>query len=123
METLIDFAERLKKDVPCPFYFHLRESGGIALTKYKSTNEKQMGLFAAVHDRSRTVDFKIVAKEWLADDWCKTVAKDRRSNLFGEDSNNPKYAGLRYYVKKDSIYQDYQDILRVLKIICNNPSF
>lgn len=119
METLSGFVARLTKAIPC--YSHPRkDSKGISLKKNNTMKHGDMGHFATVYDRPTKGDFKIIAKEWLANAWCKMAANKGSPKSFGNNPNNPKHAGLIFYVKKDSIGQDYQNALQALTIIRNN---
>lgn len=116
METLKEFVERLKKEIPC--YYHQRVKGNFSLTKY-DTSSREMGLFAVVTELK--YKFRIMGKEWLANDECKKWGKlgwwDHGTNRDGT-----KRHGLIFYVNKGSKGQDkdYNDAVRCLKVILKN---
>ena len=121
METLIDFIERITRDIPC--YSHPRvETKGISLKKYNTMKHGEMGHFATVYERPTFRDFNIIVKEYLADNRSKGDANKRAPRSFGNDPSNPKHAGLVFYVEKDSTGQDYQRVFHCLQVIRNHPS-
>lgn len=120
METLDEFVARLCRDIPCHSH-HRQESEGISLKKCDTMVHGRMGQFAAVHDRTTKDKFRIVIKEWLADEWCQTNACERNPKSFGNNPNNPKHAGIIFFVKKDSTGKDYQNTIRCLKVVRNSP--
>ena len=115
IETLSDFIHRLAEDVPC--YSHQRKSPKeYSLKKHNTMKQKGMGHFATVYDKPRKGQFKLITKEWLADDECKQNGKLGRWG-YGTEPNGTIQLGVVFFVNRGSLGEDYQKVLRCLRIV------
>jgi len=114
-ETLTDFITRLTNDIPC--YAHQRNSPReYSLTKHNTIKPRHMCHFATVYDKPRRGQFKIITKEWLADDECKQNGILGRWG-YGTELNGTTQLGVLFFVNKGSRGGDYQQVLRCLRIV------
>lgn len=114
MATVDPFIVMLANAVPC--YYHPRQiNEGISFKKCNTMVHGKMGHFATVYNQPTLERIKIVAKEWLADDWCRSVGVKKTKRFGGKP-------GLEYYIAYGSTGSDYQTALKALRIIKNHPS-
>jgi hypothetical protein len=102
---------QLATAVPC-YYHQRKKSKGITFKKCNVMIPGQMGHFATVYNQPSRGRIKIVAKDSLANDWCRSAGVLKR-NRFGW---NP---GIEYYVAHGSTGNDYQLAVKALQIVQN----
>ena len=114
MATVSPFIVKLANDIPC--YYHERQiNKGITFKKFNTMVPRQMGHFATAYYQPTLERILIVAKEWLADSWFKSVG-ELKQDRFG------RKPGLEFSIALGSTGSDYQKALKALRIIKSHPS-
>lgn len=112
METLVEFVGRLCQSIGC--YSHLCNSGYFSLKKVNTEDKGEMGVFAYVLELKRKGLFRV-------DTWEEFAARVGVTNLGDQQSPTLMFGrpGVCFFIRRDSIGDDYQKSVKALITIMN----